>query len=358
MIKEKVKKELCLLLAVMLLATMLIGCSSISTAVINEDASGSYEEALTLPKTMWDMLFSESGTENTLTSYLKTAYPSATVKIEDADDAGTAVKKLTMNMDFKNTAEFQQLMSSMDMTSVKFSNKYFSRSGIYMPLEDTEDASMLDQLGTLFPGSEEIMGSLTDSLTDSDIRMTITFPYPVTDTNGKTQADGKTVVWDYKELEDTERIYATFGTQDAKSVPSYSGAANGKNYNTGVTLTVNSKNLLDEVTVNDKTTQSDYLFLSADGFYNITATDVNGGAKSIKFRIDTVKPTIKGAANGRTYKTTRTITFSDKGSGIQKATLNGKGIKSGTKITKKGSYTLSVTDKAGNVKTIKFKISK
>lgn len=74
---------------------------------------------------------------------------------------------------------------------------------------------------------------------------------------------------------------------------------------------------------------------------------------------DRTKPTIKGVQNKKTYKKSVTIKFSDK-SGIKKATLNGKKIKSGKKIKKNGKYTLIVTDKAGNVKKVNFviKISK
>lgn len=73
--------------------------------------------------------------------------------------------------------------------------------------------------------------------------------------------------------------------------------------------------------------------------------------------LDKTKPTIKGVKNGTTYKKAVTIKFSDK-SGIRKATLNGKKIKSGTKVKKNGSYTLIVTDKAGNSRTVRFKIRK
>ena len=74
---------------------------------------------------------------------------------------------------------------------------------------------------------------------------------------------------------------------------------------------------------------------------------------------DKTKPIIKGVQNKKTYKKSVTIKFSDK-SGIKKATLNGKKIKSGKKIKKNGKYNLVVMDKAGNVKKVKFiiKISK
>lgn len=74
--------------------------------------------------------------------------------------------------------------------------------------------------------------------------------------------------------------------------------------------------------------------------------------------IDTTKPTVKGVKNKKSYKKPVTIKFSDKSSGIKKATLNGKKIKSGKKVKKAGSYTLKVWDKAGNCRIVKFKIKK
>ena len=71
---------------------------------------------------------------------------------------------------------------------------------------------------------------------------------------------------------------------------------------------------------------------------------------------DKIKPTVTGVKNNKTYKKQVTIKFSDKQSGIKKATLNGKKIKSGKKVKKNGKYTLKVYDKAGNVIQVKFTI--
>lgn len=73
---------------------------------------------------------------------------------------------------------------------------------------------------------------------------------------------------------------------------------------------------------------------------------------------DKTAPKITGVKNGKTYKKAVTIRFTDKDSGIASAKLNGKKIKSGTKVSANGSYKLVVTDKAGNKTTVKFKIKK
>ena len=61
----------------------------------------------------------------------------------------------------------------------------------------------------------------------------------------------------------------------------------------------------------------------------------------------------------KTYKKTsagKKITFKDATSGVKKATLNGKKIKNGKVVKKAGKYTLVVYDKAGNKRTVKFRI--
>lgn len=57
-----------------------------------------------------------------------------------------------------------------------------------------------------------------------------------------------------------------------------------------------------------------------------------------------------------TYKAGKKVTFKDATSGIKTAKLDGKKIKSGKKITKKGKHTLVLTDKCGNVNKVKFTI--
>lgn len=71
---------------------------------------------------------------------------------------------------------------------------------------------------------------------------------------------------------------------------------------------------------------------------------------------DKTKPIVKGVKNKKIYKKAIIIKFSDKQSGIKKATLNGKKIKNGKKVKKNGKYTLKVYDKAGNCTTVKFTV--
>lgn len=354
----KIKKELSVIFAVMLTAILLAGCTDHSNITFDENGSGNYEEAFTISKTLWDELFTEEGSEEAVLAYYRTLYPQAVVTISDTTTDGKDTKTLHMSIDFKNISEYQQIESAAEIRSVSFRPNYYTRSSIYMPLDEETAAvsGIAEELEQLLGSNDEIMQKLAAEVQNMDVIMTITFPYTVTDTNGSLQEDQKTVIWNSKTLSTTERLYALFHTSNSLSVPKYTGAANGKAYNTGISLMIDSENLLDQVKVNDETTQSDYLFLSAEGVYRITATDIAGNSSSIKFRIDTTKPAVSGVKSGKTYQSARTIRFSDKGSGIKTASLNGRTINTGKKVSKKGTYTLTVTDQAGNKKTVKFTI--
>lgn len=74
-----------------------------------------------------------------------------------------------------------------------------------------------------------------------------------------------------------------------------------------------------------------------------------------KVKKDTKDPTVSGVTNGKTYKKSVTIKVTD-ASGIKSIELNNKKFTTGSKVSKKGSYTLEAVDKIGNKKTVKFKI--
>ena len=89
----------------------------------------------------------------------------------------------------------------------------------------------------------------------------------------------------------------------------------------------------------------------------IQYTDSNGIIQTIHtngFTVDKKKATVNIKKN-KTYKKGQKIIFKDT-SGIKSAKLDGKKVKSGVKVIKKGTHTLIVTDKAGNKTTITFKV--
>lgn len=77
--------------------------------------------------------------------------------------------------------------------------------------------------------------------------------------------------------------------------------------------------------------------------------------KSTGFYVDKKAPVVKGVKNKAVYKKPVVIRVSDNGK-LRVVKLNGKTIKSGTKVSKKGTYKLTAIDAAGNKKTVVFRI--
>lgn len=368
----KIKKVSSLLTAALLSAAVCTGCSSHTDITIQTDGSGGYEQTFTLSESLLEQLSGSTDTaeksalsdtllsDDTVISYFQALYPQARITVADEDVNGTASRTIQLAMDFKDINEYQQIVSQSEtLCSITFRPNYFTKSRIYMPLEEETEAlsGFSEELEQLLASNAELVPLLQAELQNADMQMAITFPYSVADTNGTIQKDHQTVVWKMKQIDQSERLYALFRTSNSSVAPAYTGAENGKAYNTGVSLKITSENLLERVKINNEVTQSDFMFLSEEGVYTITAADINGNRSHLSFRIDKTKPVISGVKHARTYQNARTIRFSDpQGSGIQSAVLNGSPIKTGKRVYKKGTYRLNVTDRAGNQKSIMFKI--
>ena len=134
-------------------------------------------------------------------------------------------------------------------------------------------------------------------------------------------------------------------------------------------IIVDSTNVMKEAIVNASSNADKDSFISQYYIYSLDINDYEEGSHAVRvsdmlgnkseeeFIIDRTKPSVKGIKNGKTYKKAVTINFSDK-NGIQSASLNGKVFRNGSRVSRKGTYTLKVTDNAGNVRTVKFKINK
>lgn len=93
--------------------------------------------------------------------------------------------------------------------------------------------------------------------------------------------------------------------------------------------------------------------VAIDGTYTLIVKDEAGNETTVHFVVDKTKPVIAGVENGKSYNTNLTPTFNE-----GTATLNGQPYVSGTPVTAEGTYTLIVTDAAGNVETVAFTIDK
>ena len=92
-------------------------------------------------------------------------------------------------------------------------------------------------------------------------------------------------------------------------------------------------------------------------------TSVKDSGKLYAFAADKTKPVVTGVKNGKSYKGKVTVKVSDKDSGVKSAVI--KNTKTGKtyakftgskKVTKKGKYSVTVTDNMGNKKTVKFTV--
>lgn len=182
---------------------------------------------------------------------------------------------------------------------------------------------------------------------------TITFPVPIVKTNGTLSEDQKTVTFDLLEMLEQGESAAYAYTAESKGALFLDAEKYIKDNVDSVEL-VSDSNIV-SVKVNGKEVEADTkVAIKKDGKYKIVV-DNETVSKTFTVIKDTLAPVIKGVKNGKSYKKPVTIKYSDANK-IACATLNGKKIKSGTKVKKKGSYTLNVRDVAGNEKTVFFTV--
>ena len=319
------KKGAAVLLSALLMVTSLCGCSADLDMKLEEDGSGTMTQTVMIEKEYM-------GSDDT--SDLDDGFTYV-----DVTENGKEYKKGTKTDTFKNVKE----IPDMEGTQIAFDEKCF-----YIREESAVEASEDASLGI---SPEEMKAML-------QMNYTITFPYEVKHTNGKVQADKKTVVWDSDQLYANANCWAVF--QESlldKTIPApkLAGVKNNGYYMKNVTVKASSDTIIDTLSVNGRAVGANNCAVSREGKNVVICTDVNGNASKITFVIDKTKPVVKGVANGKTYKSAKTIKFSDK-CGVKSATLNGKKISTGKKVSKKGSYKLVVKDKAGNQNVVKFKI--
>lgn len=80
-----------------------------------------------------------------------------------------------------------------------------------------------------------------------------------------------------------------------------------------------------------------------------------GVTTTVTFSIDKKKPTCN-LKKGKTYKKGVKIKAKDKLSPIKSITLNGRTVKNGYKLTRKGKNSIVITDAAGNKLKLTVKI--
>lgn len=193
------------------------------------------------------------------------------------------------------------------------------------------------------------------------VLVNITFDKEITYTNGELSADKKTASWKIGiDLYCDTLLQASTSGKDAfandTKAPDIYPVKDGKYYPDYVNVVVTDESGVKGVTCNGESVTPDYTIFN-EGKYVIEAEDHFGNKGKKTFYIDLHSPKISGVKNGATYKSKRTIRFSDN-YGVKSATLNGKAIKSGKSISKSGKYRLVVKDYAGNTTRATFTIKK
>lgn len=178
-----------------------------------------------------------------------------------------------------------------------------------------------------------------------------TYNYQVRQANGSNYKDGEAVVslsavYD-STLHESAAPSNTKFTIDT-TAPVVTGVENGKYYNNNRTPVFNEGTA--KLNGNSFTSGT---AVSAEGSYTLVVTDAAGNVTTVSFTIDKTAPVVTGVTNNAYYNTDVTPEFNE-----GTAKLNGSDFTSGTKLTLEGSYTLVVTDNAGNVTTVTFTIDK
>lgn len=131
-----------------------------------------------------------------------------------------------------------------------------------------------------------------------------------------------------------------------KTAPVVSGVVSGKAYNAPVTVTFS-----DGTATLNGTAFASGTTVSAEGSYTLIVRDKAGNTATVQFVIDKTAPVVTGVKNNTTYTHGVSISFNE-----GTAALNGKVFANGTEVSQNGSYTLVVTDAAGNSTTVAFTI--
>ncbi|MBQ3783367.1 MAG: hypothetical protein II838_07995 [Lachnospiraceae bacterium] len=281
----------------------------------------------------------------------------------------------TRSMYWSNAEEqkeaFQNMFGAYGNVNVSATGFYFvyDKSAWVLPEKSENDVDWVLE--------ENVINYLeyADALQNSFIDVNVSFEDEILHTNGTLSGDKKTasfhlayeflkegtnVVSAYAETSDSEDIEAV-----DKETPVISGIKEGalvKKFK----IKVKDNKKIAGVIYNNYMITPQYgeneIEVSAftknfmDGPVELYAVDFAGNiSKVINFSYDKTAPMVSGVKNGKTYKKAVKIIYCDM-FGVKSATINGKKLKNGQKVSKKGSYTVKVVDKVGNVRKISFKI--
>lgn len=146
------------------------------------------------------------------------------------------------------------------------------------------------------------------------------------------------------------------------AAPTISGVTDNSYYNQDVTITVTEANL-DKVVVNgvDITLNANNQYkFSEENLYVVVASDKSNNSTTVTFTIDKTSPEISGVTDGSYYNQDVIITVDEVN--LDKVEVNGAIVtldaNNQFSFSEEGEYTVVVTDKGGNLKTVTFEVDK
>lgn len=356
---RKTKKLVCILLTV-IMTVVLTGCFGMETKIaVRTDGTGTMSICLMIDRTMNKYLMEDGE----MTEYLKgfqvsekiyeknfyTCYEKSVSFASTEELKAVLTDSNTYRKKFLNEVP-EGAESEDDMESALFSSAYVETDTFQAVVEGGDTSEISNDSG------------YDDAVTNEDIfiLVNVSFDKDIAYTNGTLSSDKKTASWKITSAVKDTLLQASTVGQDAlpkeTNAPVISGVTNKKYYKKNMTLTITDDVGIQSATCNGTEIGREHT-IDLDGKYVVEVVDFSGNKAVKTFYVDKIKPSVHGVTNGATYKKSRTIKFTDT-YGVKSATLNGKKIKSGKVVSKTGTYTLKVKDKADNLKTVRFKIKK
>lgn len=345
-----IKKRIIAVALSIMLAFSLSGCVySGMSIVLNADGSGTMQAVIEAEKDKYDKYMEHFAEEGSSEDIFAGEVPEVVSK------DGVEYYRLEMSGEFLNSDELAESLSE------GYTNVIVSDTGILfrMPAEYTK--AEYEEIEKLYDDFyKESSGKGFDELAKLEFSFVMPNKISAVSDTGEILPDGKTAVFSFGLADLCKTQECMVSTAAETELPTVSGVKPGSKYNKAVTLSLSDISGIKAATytkAGGKETSFDFSKkLTRNGKYTVKATDYYDNTATLEFTIkDTKKPTVTGVKNGKSYSSARTIKFKDN-CGISKATLNGKKIKSGKKVSAKGSYKLVVTDVNGLKTTLKFKI--
>lgn len=335
------KKILAVILS-LALALSLSGCMYMgSTVVLNADGTGTIDALIEAEKEPYDLFLKNFGADS---------------DIFGEDKPEVITKDGKEYYQFHQSVDFASLKDLKEALAEEYENVMVSENGIRICMPASMTQADYDEAEAYYKALGADMSQLMKYV------MTVKMPAKITAVSsiGTISEDGYTATFELELKDFVKKQEMMVSTAKEENAPTISGVKNGSTYNKAVTFTANDLSGIKSGVYrqnNGKETSFDITKkLTKNGKYTVKVSDYYDNEKSVTFTIkDTKKPVVTGVKNKKTYIGAKTIKFKDN-CGISKATLNGKKITSGKKVSKKASYKLVVTDVNGLKTTVSFKI--